>query len=392
MMAEKNSKTYYVSAKNRNVALLLSALGLIGLAGFHRFYVGKIWSGILYFSTLGLLGIGTIYDIIKICIEDFEDADGFPLYSDSSMKANYKRRNLQSPPGFIKICFSLVASWVLLSMILVVVIARIVPSDKIANESAEKPFPDLIKMYEQKVTKEELDSFLDDAKQYHLSETNIRNLCATLKALNIDFMNLRKINLAEEKRKDWFDFLGRRVYSTHNVSGRHEIAYKIPDIEQIDGTDKRYLIIHLDDKTKEIKSISVRKDFDSINRAYDIVYYLCKKSTLRKDNGALIKYGDYSIIFVSQEAFSHMKDTINKEILQKHGHDFKIGEFEYRLIGSVGSDAYGKNPPYVEVDVECVLPSQTYGVSEERMYKTFNFSTDGQLKEDTSWNRHKKQK
>ena len=39
--------------------ILLSFLGFLGL---HRFYMGKIGTGILYLCTLGLFGIGIIYD------------------------------------------------------------------------------------------------------------------------------------------------------------------------------------------------------------------------------------------------------------------------------------------------------------------------------------------
>ena len=39
--------------------ILLTFLGVFGL---HRFYLGKWGTGILYLLTLGLLGIGLIYD------------------------------------------------------------------------------------------------------------------------------------------------------------------------------------------------------------------------------------------------------------------------------------------------------------------------------------------
>jgi len=39
--------------------LLLTYLGVFGL---HRFYVGKIWTGLLYLCTGGLFLIGVVYD------------------------------------------------------------------------------------------------------------------------------------------------------------------------------------------------------------------------------------------------------------------------------------------------------------------------------------------
>jgi TM2 domain-containing membrane protein YozV len=45
---------------------LLCAIGFLGVAGLHRFYLGKPVTGILWLLTGGLLGIGTIYDLITL--------------------------------------------------------------------------------------------------------------------------------------------------------------------------------------------------------------------------------------------------------------------------------------------------------------------------------------
>jgi TM2 domain-containing membrane protein YozV len=44
-----------------NLAWLL--LVFLGMFGIHRFYMGKIWSGILYLLTFGVFGLGYIYDM-----------------------------------------------------------------------------------------------------------------------------------------------------------------------------------------------------------------------------------------------------------------------------------------------------------------------------------------
>ena len=57
-------------------AVLLCALGLVSLAGMHRFYVGKIGTGILCFLTLGGLGIWTLVDGVVLLMGKFTDAVG----------------------------------------------------------------------------------------------------------------------------------------------------------------------------------------------------------------------------------------------------------------------------------------------------------------------------
>ena len=51
---------------------------LLFLGGFgaHRFYVGKIGTGVAMIFTLGGLGIWVLVDFILICIGSFRDAEG----------------------------------------------------------------------------------------------------------------------------------------------------------------------------------------------------------------------------------------------------------------------------------------------------------------------------
>jgi hypothetical protein len=62
------------SDKSRGVALALAVL--LGVFGAHRFYAGKVGTGLLQLGTLGGLGIWYLYDVILVASGGFEDAEG----------------------------------------------------------------------------------------------------------------------------------------------------------------------------------------------------------------------------------------------------------------------------------------------------------------------------
>ncbi|UBU09934.1 TM2 domain-containing protein [Nonomuraea gerenzanensis] len=51
----------------------------LGVIGVHRFYVGKIGTGILMIVTLGGFGVWVLIDFIMILIGKFTDKQGQPL-------------------------------------------------------------------------------------------------------------------------------------------------------------------------------------------------------------------------------------------------------------------------------------------------------------------------
>ena len=51
----------------------------LGIFGAHRFYVGKVGTGILQLVTVGGLGIWWLIDLIMISVGAFTDADGNKL-------------------------------------------------------------------------------------------------------------------------------------------------------------------------------------------------------------------------------------------------------------------------------------------------------------------------
>ena len=67
------------SEKNFVTTLLLCLL--LGGIGVHRFYVGKVGTGILQVLTLGGLGIWALIDLIMIACGSFKDGQGLPIKS-----------------------------------------------------------------------------------------------------------------------------------------------------------------------------------------------------------------------------------------------------------------------------------------------------------------------
>jgi TM2 domain-containing membrane protein YozV len=63
-MDREADKRYKAGAINYDVVWIL--LTFVGIFGLHRMYMGKWLTGILYLLTLGLLGVGIVYDFLTV--------------------------------------------------------------------------------------------------------------------------------------------------------------------------------------------------------------------------------------------------------------------------------------------------------------------------------------
>jgi len=62
------------SEKSWTVTVLLVIF--LGMLGVHRFYTGKIGTGLLWLLTGGIVGLGWIFDIIMVLTHNFTDDEG----------------------------------------------------------------------------------------------------------------------------------------------------------------------------------------------------------------------------------------------------------------------------------------------------------------------------
>ena len=52
--------------KKTSTAIVLWCGSIFGLCGLHRFYLGKVGTGIIWLFTFGLLGFGQLIDLFRI--------------------------------------------------------------------------------------------------------------------------------------------------------------------------------------------------------------------------------------------------------------------------------------------------------------------------------------
>jgi hypothetical protein len=67
---------YEQDASSRSRLVMLLLCFFLGTFGAHRFFAGRIVTGILWLLTIGLLGLGWLYDMILIICGAFRDGDG----------------------------------------------------------------------------------------------------------------------------------------------------------------------------------------------------------------------------------------------------------------------------------------------------------------------------
>lgn len=65
------------SSKSKSVALLLCFF--LGFYGIHRFYVGKIGTGLLMFFTFGGFGFVWLFDLVMLATSNFKDKRGYRI-------------------------------------------------------------------------------------------------------------------------------------------------------------------------------------------------------------------------------------------------------------------------------------------------------------------------
>ena len=74
-MAREADRRYVGGRIDYDLAWIL--LTFLGVLGFHRFYMGKIFTGILYLFTVGLFGLGILYDFLTLNEQISDENSGY---------------------------------------------------------------------------------------------------------------------------------------------------------------------------------------------------------------------------------------------------------------------------------------------------------------------------
>lgn len=72
----QNNKSAETGISEKSFVTTLVLAVVLGGLGVHRFYVGKIGTGILMLLTFGGLGIWALIDLIVIAVQKFKDSKG----------------------------------------------------------------------------------------------------------------------------------------------------------------------------------------------------------------------------------------------------------------------------------------------------------------------------
>jgi len=87
--------------KSKATAYILWCGSLLGFCGLHRFYIGKVWTGLLWLFTLGLLGIGQLIDLFTLSgqVDEVNVKRGYGPAGQSNTQKNNQNVvvNVQAP-------------------------------------------------------------------------------------------------------------------------------------------------------------------------------------------------------------------------------------------------------------------------------------------------------
>lgn len=211
------------------------------------------------------------------------------------------------------------------------------------------------------VTKNEMDSFIDVAKNYRLTENGVRKLVQILKQIGFDTSNSKMIIDPVWDKKFSTDMrllnVPTPVYKIYNSKGLP------PDVHG------DWILTFGEDPTDSVRDFEIYFKFNNDD--------ICP---MYKSHRVVLKMSDCNFE-VSDDVWQKIYDTIAREI----SGEGKVVEMRYLQYKGINIDAlkvsasftFKNNAPCVMVSPDVVIESNVYGEGRKTIHTRFFFRLDG---------------
>jgi TM2 domain-containing membrane protein YozV len=177
---ETAASSYSKSPKSATIAILLAFY--FGIFGVHRFYVGKIGTGILMLFTLGGLGVWALVDFINIAYSNFKDDNGNYLEFDKRNDQT-NRRVLKTVLLILSVFMTFLVGAILIAYLATAALTDVARAqlDAIRSHDYSKAYSYTSSQFQEATTEEDFEKFVKsqpvmmDSKHSSFNNREIEN-------------------------------------------------------------------------------------------------------------------------------------------------------------------------------------------------------------------------